>query len=146
MGLLIIRAGGGGGGSQYPRSKTFISQFFGALASSCCSAGRSEGCSIQLYVGVAGCTSNSNATLEPKYRIPEFAAAITRNGWIVGRGGVLDTIGNPTIAFDANRYRPEDTDKDLLARNFGSGASAIIGMELSVSRLKMSIETDLLQL
>jgi opacity protein-like surface antigen len=87
--------------------------------------------------------SASKATLEPLYFVPEHPAGgggVANTGWIVGRGAPI-VVGAPG-AYDTNRYVLYEADKDLLARNSGIGAGAIIGLEMKVFKLRMSLEAD----
>ncbi|MDR1475346.1 MAG: hypothetical protein LBI30_02400, partial [Holosporales bacterium] len=54
MNGIIDNQSGGGGGSHYRRSLACLALVFGTLASSCCSAGRSEGRSLLFYLGFTG--------------------------------------------------------------------------------------------
>jgi opacity protein-like surface antigen len=113
---------------------------------SVCNAEKS-GQLIRLYVGVTGCASYSNSVLEPMYVLPEFNGAGngTGNGWFVG-GGRIDIFNAPTRALAANQYQLYDANKSLLARNSGSGVGAVVGLEISVFRIRMSLEADCTQL
>jgi hypothetical protein len=73
---------------------------------------------------------------------PAGVGGVVDAGWVVGRGGVMAVVGVPGGAYNANRYVLYDTDKDLLTKNSGVGFGAIIGLEIKVFRLRMSLEAD----
>jgi hypothetical protein len=108
-----------------------------------CSSPSKDSFRPHLYLGVTSNYSDSNATLEPKYFVPETNAGggLTGAGWIVYRGG-MSIVGAPAVNYAANGIIVHDVDKDLTAKASGIGTGALVGLEMKVFKLRMSLEAD----
>jgi opacity protein-like surface antigen len=61
-------------------------------------------------------------------------------GWLISKGGIIK-INNP-IDLSANRYLFHGIGNDLVIKASGIGTGAIIGLEMKVFKLRMSLEAD----
>jgi opacity protein-like surface antigen len=110
-----------------------------------CSSPNKNSFRPHLYLGVTSNYSDSNATLEPKYFVPDHSqagAGVWGAGWMVGRGQAIQ-VGNPAGNLQASGYvLLNDVSRYLSSKTSGVGFGAIVGLEMKVSKLRMSLEAD----
>ncbi|MDR1031936.1 MAG: hypothetical protein LBL30_02310 [Holosporales bacterium] len=112
-----------------------------------CSSPNKDSFRPHLYLGVTSNYSDSNATLEPKYFVPGLVIGdFVSGGFLVGRNGVVtvpDAAGAvPARPFNQNGIVLGGIDGNLATKNSGIGTGAIVGLEMKVFKLRMSLEAD----
>jgi hypothetical protein len=77
--------------------------------------------------------------------VPDSAVGgvgIWGSGWMIGRGQAIQ-VGNPAGNLGTNGYvLLNDVSRNLSSKTSGVGAGAIIGLEMKVFKLRMSLEAD----